>query len=167
VQHGFYARTVLVVAPFGANQHYGFIVNRPTAVRLGDVFPGHAPSQQVLDPVFLGGPVYTRLIFALVQAEASPGRGSLRMMSGLYAVFNGRAVDRNIEASPARARFVTGFVVWRSGELAREIAGRMWYVLGPDAALVTSEPRGMWQRLVLRAQRLGELRLASMTGCER
>jgi putative transcriptional regulator len=161
LRQGLYARTVLMVAPFGNNQHYGFIINRPTAFRLGDVLPGHAPSQQVVDPVFLGGPVYTRLIFALVQDEQKPGRGCVRMTPGLYAVFDGRAVHQVIAASPQRARFFTGFVVWRPGELAREITGRLWYALGPDAALVTGNPRGMWERLVARAQRAGELRLTS------
>jgi putative AlgH/UPF0301 family transcriptional regulator len=164
LRHGLYARAVLMVAPFGDGQHYGFIINRPTAFRLGDMFPGHAPSQQVVDPVFLGGPVYTRLIFALVQGEQKPARGCLRMTPGLYAVFDGRAVDEVIAASPQRARFFTGFVVWRKGELAHEIAGRLWYLLGPDASLVTGDPRGMWERLVARARR-GELHLtAAPTG---
>ena len=157
-----------MVAPFGNNQHYGFIINRPTAFRLGDMFPGHAPSQQVVDPVFLGGPVYTRLIFALVQGERKPGRGCLRMTPGLYAVFDGRAVNQVIAESPQRARFFTGFVVWRPGELAREIADRLWYVLGPDASLVTGDTRGIWERLVARAQRAGELRPTSAaTGPDR
>ena len=163
IQHGLYARTVLMVAPFGEDQHYGFILNRPTAFRLGDLFPGHAPSQQVADPVFLGGPVYTRLIFALVRGEEKPGRGCLRMTAGLYAVFDGRAVDGVIAATPQRARFFTGFVVWRKGELAHEIASRLWYVLEPDASLVTGAPGGMWERLVARARRAGELRLTGVT----
>lgn len=161
LQHGLYARAVLVVAPFGRDQHYGFIINRPTALKLGDLFPGHAPSQKVEGSVFLGGPVYPGLIFALVRGEDKPGRGCQRMSAGVYAVFVGRAVDEVIAATPERARFVTGLVVWQPGELAREIAGRLWYVLGPDAALVTRDPRGMWEQLVARARRASELRLTS------
>ena len=157
LQHPLYARTVLVVAPFGADQHYGFIVNRPTALRLHQMFPRHAPSRAVDDPVFLGGPVYAGFIFALVEGEASPGRGCVRMMPGLHAAFVGRAVDQIIESKPDDARFVTGLVVWRPGELAREIAGRMWHVLEPDASLVSRDPRGLWEELVVRAQRHGRI----------
>jgi putative transcriptional regulator len=155
LQHPLYARTVLVVAPFGVNQHYGFIVNRPTALRLAQMFPQHAPSRAVDDPVFLGGPVYAGFVFALVEGEASPGSGCLRMMPGLHAAFVGRTVDQIIESKPHDARFVTGLVVWRPGELAREMDGRMWYMLRPDASLVRRDPRGLWEELVMRAQRFG------------
>jgi putative AlgH/UPF0301 family transcriptional regulator len=166
LQHPIYARTVLVVAPFGAGQHYGFIVNRPTRFRLGDMFPGHAPSQKVADPIFVGGPFYARLLFAVVKGERKPGSGCVQMMPGLFAAFDGRAVDRIIQANPRGARFFTGFVVWRPGELAREIAWRMWYVVAPDASLVTRDPRGLWEELA--AQRGGELRVTrAATGAGR
>jgi putative AlgH/UPF0301 family transcriptional regulator len=152
-----YARTVLVAAPFGNDQHYGFIVNRPTRYKLGDMFPGHAPSQKVADPLFLGGPFDLRVIFALVPQAGSPGPGSMELMPGLYATFHAHTVDQIIETRPADVRFLTGFVLWRPGELAREIAGRMWYVLEPDASLATRDPRGLWAELVLRAQRYGRM----------
>jgi putative transcriptional regulator len=158
LQGPLYARSVLVVAPFGADQHYGFIVNRPTALRLAQIFPQHAPSREVHGPVFLGGPVYAGFIFALIEGDASPGSGCLRMMPGLHAAFVGKAVDRIIESKRDDARFLTGLVVWQPGELAREIAGRMWYVLKPDASLVRRDPRGLWEALVVRAQRHGRMR---------
>ena len=70
LKHPLYARTVLVVAPFGRDQHYGFIVNRPTALRLAQMFPKHAPSREVESPVFLGGPVYPGYVFALLKGES-------------------------------------------------------------------------------------------------
>ena len=158
VQDPLYARTVLLVAPFGRDQHYGFIVNRPTRYKLGQMFPGHAPSQKVADPVFLGGPYDVRIIFALVPQAESPGPGSMEVMPGLYATFHAHTVDRIIETKPDHARFVTGLVVWRPGELARELAGRMWYVLEADASLATREPQGLWEELVVRGQRYGRLR---------
>lgn len=161
LQGPLYARSVLVVAPFGADQHYGFIVNRPTALRLAQMFPRHAPSRAVASPVFLGGPVYAGFIFALVEGEPGPGRGCLRMMPGLHAAFVGHAVDRIIESKPRDARFLTGLVVWRPGELAREIAGRMWYVFEADASFATRDPRGLWEELVVRAQRYGRMRQTS------
>ena len=158
LRHPLYARTVLVAAPFGAGQHYGFIVNRPTLFRLADMFPGHAPSQKVSSPVFFGGPFHARLLFALVEGEQKPGSGSLQVMPGLFAAFHARAVDRIIEANPRRARFFRGLVVWRPGELAREMAGGIWYVLASDASLATRDPRGLWEELLARAQRAGEMR---------
>src|SRR5688500_6160922 len=72
-----YGKAVLVVAPFGNDQHVGFIVNRPTALTLGKISPEHVPSQKVADPVFLGGPVDATTIFALVPQADSPGGKSV------------------------------------------------------------------------------------------
>jgi putative transcriptional regulator len=157
LQDAVYGRTVLIVTPFGIDQHLGFIINRPTRFTLGKIFPQHAPSQKVLDPVFFGGPMDPRAIFALVARAESPGGGCIAMMPGLFAAFDGRTVDRIIEANPDDARFVTGLVVWRPGELRYEIEQGAWYVLRSEAKLAIREPEGLWEELVRRAQRAPHL----------
>jgi putative transcriptional regulator len=157
LQGAVYGRTVLVVTPFGIDQHLGFIINRPTRVTLGKIFPQHAPSQKVLDPVFFGGPMDPSAIFALVARAEGPEDGCIEMMPGLFAAFDGRTVDRIIEANPDDVRFVVGLVVWRPGELRDEIEQGAWYVLRSDAKLATLEPEGLWEELVRRAQRARHL----------
>lgn len=154
LEHPLYGRTVLAVTSFGAGQHLGFIVNRPTPYRLGDLFPGHAPSREVLEPVFIGGPFDLQVIFALVPRAESPGRGSIELMPGLYAVFDGKTVDRVIEANPQDARFLTGLVVWRPNELEQELARGFWYRLPSDASLAARQPHGLWEELLIRAQHI-------------
>lgn len=148
-----YGSTVLVVSPLGADQHVGFIVNRPTGATLGKIFPDHAPSQKVIDPVYLGGPVQPGLIFALVQRRTSPGGNSFEVMPGLYAAFETAVVDRVIETEPERARFMAGLVAWRAGELRYEIDLGAWEVLEADAALAMRKPEGLWEELVRRSAR--------------
>ena len=148
-----YGSSVLVVTPLGADQHVGFIVNRPTNATLGKLFPEHGPSQKVIDPIYLGGPLQPGLIFALVQRASSPGGNSFELMPGLFAAFEAPVVDRIIESEADHARFMAGIVAWRAGELRTEIELGAWYVLEPDAKLVMREPEGLWQELVRRAQR--------------
>ena len=148
-----YGSAVLVVAPLGAGQHVGFIVNRPTNVSLGALFPDDAASKKVIDPVYLGGPVGSELIFALVQRKQSPGGNSFEIMPGVYAAFESAVVDKIIQSDPQRARFVAGLVAWRPGELEAEIDLGAWLVLEPDAAVVTRNPEGLWEELVRRSQR--------------
>jgi putative transcriptional regulator len=145
-----YSKAVLVVAPFGNDQHVGFIVNRPTDLTLGKIFPDHGPSQKVLDPVFLGGPVDASAIFALVAQAENPGGKSVQIMPGLFAVIDAPTVDKIIEANRDDARFVAGLVVWRPGELAREVELGAWHVMESDPALVTREPGGLWEELIQR-----------------
>src|SRR5919109_3379953 len=92
-----FGSTVLVVTPVGGDQHAGFIVNRPTAITLGNLFPEHGPSQKIVDPVYLGGPIQTQVLFALVQRPTNPGGDSFEMMPGLYAAADGAVIDKIIE----------------------------------------------------------------------
>jgi len=149
-----YGSSILVVTPLGGDQHVGFIVNRPTGVTLGRLFPEHAASQKVIDPVYVGGPYESQAIFALVQRPNSLGAKSFEVLPGLFATFDAAVVDRVIETEPEHARFVAGIVAWQPGELRSEVEKGVWYVLEPDAALVMRKPQGLWEELVSRSQRL-------------
>jgi putative transcriptional regulator len=148
----FYGATILVARPIGQDQHIGFIVNRPTKVTLGQLFPQHAPSQKVPDPVFVGGPINTESIFALVQTKKNPGGRSVKLLDNLFAVIDGKLVDDVIEKDPTHARFVAGLVAWRSGELEEEIKRGAWYTLAADSGLVLRNPEGLWEELVRNAE---------------
>jgi putative transcriptional regulator len=149
-----YGSTILVVTPLGGDQHLGFIVNRPTGVTLGKLFPEHAASQKVIDPVYIGGPYETQAIFALVQRRDSLGGNSFEVLPGLFAAFDAAVVDRIIESEPEHARFVAGIVAWQPGELRSEVEQGAWYVLEPDAALAMRKPDGLWEELVSRSQKM-------------
>jgi len=148
-----YGHSVLVVTPFGRRQHIGFIVNRPTDLTLGKIFPEHAPSQKVVDPVFLGGPVDATAIFALVAQAENPGGNSIEVMPGLYAAHDAAVVDKIIEGNPQGARFVAGLVVWRPGELEREIDIGAWQLMDSDPRLALRDPKGLWEELVRKSER--------------
>jgi putative transcriptional regulator len=103
----------------------------------------------VVDPVYLGGPLNTQAIFALVEREQSPGGQSFELMPGLYAAVDEETVDRIIRAESHHRRFVAGLVIWRRGELRAEIERGAWYVLPPDAHLALRTPsQGLWEELV-------------------
>jgi putative transcriptional regulator len=152
LQDPFYKASVLIVRPMGGDQHVGVMLNRPTRMTLGQLFPEHKPSQKVADPVFLGGPSSATVIFALVRRPASPGGKSLRLMPDLYMAFETATVDQIIEKDPQHARFVAGLVTWRPGELRDELRRGAWFVMDADPALVTRKADGMWEELVRRAE---------------
>ncbi len=147
-----YGSTILVARPIGNDQHIGFIVNRPTKVTLGQLFPRHAPSQKVPDPVYVGGPISAESIFALVETRKHPGGRSVEIIPGMFAVFDSKIVDDVIEHEAGRARFVAGLVGWRAGELRDEVKRGAWFVLDADPKLVLRKPDGLWEELVRRAE---------------
>ncbi|HYD56022.1 MAG TPA: YqgE/AlgH family protein [Burkholderiales bacterium] len=147
-----YKASVLVVRPMGGDQHVGVIINRPTKMTLGQLFPEHKPSQMVRDPVYLGGPSSPSVIFALVNRPASPGGKSLRLLPELYMAFETATVDSIIEKEPKHARFVAGLVAWQPGELRDEIRRGAWHVMDADPSIVLRKPEGLWEELVRRAE---------------
>jgi putative transcriptional regulator len=150
----FFGATVLIVKSLGERGHVGFIVNRPTTVTLAQLFPGHAPSKKVLDPVYLGGFDSVHMLFAAVRTRDSPGTGSFEMLPGLYVAMSAATVDRIIEAQSDRARFFVGAVVWKPGELDTELEKGLWYTLPADPSIVNRSPQGLWEDLVGRAERI-------------
>ena len=149
-----YGSSILVARPLGDDRHVGFIVNKPTTMTLGKLFPKHLPSQKVVDPVYLGGPTGPEVIFAMVKGRQSPGGRSLQLTPGLYVAFDSSVVDRIIESQPAEARFFAGMVLWQPGELSEEVKRGLWYVLdaAPEVCLRKSMD-GLWEELVGRSER--------------
>jgi len=148
-----YGATILIARPLGNGQHIGFIVNRPTPVKLGTLFPDHGPSQKVVEPIYLGGPVNVETVFALVQRKDNPDSRSMRLTPDLYLVVDRDLVDRVIEAEADRARFYAGVVLWAPGELNAEIERGFWYVDDADVSLVLRKSTaGMWEELVKRLE---------------
>jgi putative transcriptional regulator len=154
LQDKLYGSTIVLVRPIGADRHVGFIVNKPTQVTLGKLFPTHEPSRKVADPVFLGGPVSPEVIFALVQGKDSPGGRSIKILDDLYLAIDGDVVDSVIEKQSSHARFFAGMVLWRPGELTEEMRRGLWYVTDAKADLVLRKSTdGLWEELLGRSER--------------
>jgi putative transcriptional regulator len=148
-----YGSTIVLVKPLGEDRHVGFIINKPTQMTLGKLFPNHGPSQKVVDPVYLGGPFNSQVIFALVQRADSPGGRSVRIGQNLYLAVDSQVVDRIIESEPQHARFFAGMVLWKPGELREEMKRGLWYTLDARADVVLRKADGLWEELVGRSER--------------
>lgn len=143
-----YRRTVILSVPVDGDRHIGIIINRPSKRTLAELFPDHEPSKLVTEPVFFGGPMSQRAIFALVRRAETPGRGALRVMDGLFLAITANTVDRIIEQTPQQARFYVGDVVWRPGELKEELGDGYWHVMDADPDLMfRKDTQALWDEL--------------------
>jgi putative transcriptional regulator len=106
----------------------------------------------VISPVFLGGPVYTNTLFAVVHRDRSPGGRSMPLLDDMFLAMDTATVDSIIEQDGDRARFIAGLVAWQPGELEDEVKRGFWYVIDADADLVFRKSTdGMWEELVRRS----------------
>jgi putative transcriptional regulator len=149
-----YGSTVLIAKHLGNDFHLGFIINRPTSIRLSEAFPEHGPSQSVRDPIYLGGPFNTEKIFTLVKRIDSPGGHSFQVTRDLFLAFDAATVDQIIEVESDHARFFVGLVAWEPGELGDELKRGLWYVLKPEADFVLRKSsESLWEELVTKCER--------------
>ena len=149
-----YSSSILLARPIGEERHVGFIVNKPTNMTLGKLFPKHVPSQKIVDPVYLGGPTGPEVIFAMVKNQTSPGGRSLQLAPGLFLAFDSAIVDRIIETQPQQARFLAGMVMWQPNELAEEVKRGLWFVTEPKPEFLLKKPtETLWEDMVGRAER--------------
>jgi putative transcriptional regulator len=148
---GPYARTALIVVPLG-DKHFGFILNRASEVTLARLFPQHAPSAKVVDPVYLGGPEVPGALFAVTRRD--PGKPAMHLFGSLYMTAHAGTIDRIIEQTPNDARYFAGFVGWMPDELAGEIEQGYWYVGEADESLLfRADTSSLWEELVARLGR--------------
>jgi len=147
-----YGKSILVARAMPGGQHVGFILNKPTELKLTEAFPAHEGSKSVTDPLYLGGPSDINAVFAMVRGQDAPDQGTLSMTQGVYLAISDTAVDKAM-APGDHARFFVGAVVWRPGELDAEIKQGAWYVMPATAELLL--PRrttGLWEELVRQAE---------------
>lgn len=151
---GLYSQAVVIALPVGGRQHVGFIVNRPSKHKLATVFPKHAPSRKVLDPIYIGGPDSLGTIFAFVRAKSHAPADSLPLFEDLFVTADPKSIRNLIERTPNKARYVTGYISWFEDELEGEVESGFWNVSEPRAELLFRKDVGaLWAELIARTPR--------------
>lgn len=150
-----YYHTVLIAAPIKGGGHIGVILNRPTKLSLTSLFPEHAPSKQVAEPVRYGGPFSTGALVAVVKGDKNPGAGTLPLMKDLFIAFRAATIDKVIEETPNEARYFMGYVAWRPNELKSEIDKGLWSVVPASKdTIFQKDLSGLWEELLAQTRRL-------------
>ena len=143
-----YRQAVVIVVPVENDRHIGVIVNRPTRRTLSSLFPEHAPSKKVTEPVFVGGPMSRGAVVAVVKSEKDPGKGTVGLTKDMYLAMTVNVVDHIIEDMPNDARYYVGYIVWRPGELRAEIDRKVWSVVNASPDVVfRKDTSTLWEEM--------------------
>lgn len=152
-----YGRTVLFATPL-KGAHFGFILNRPSKLTLGVLFPAHEPSKGVKEPVYFGGPEMSQAIMAVTEGSQKPNQTAFPLDKNLFMTSRGNEIDSVIEriskGEIGNTRFFAGFVVWEPGELQAEIKKGAWHVLDvPLSEFFFHEKKEkLWETLIDRVE---------------
>ena len=141
-------QAVVLVTPLPDGGHIGFIINRPTDVKLQALFPDDAAASKVKESVYLGGPALLPAVFAVTSTPPENPGTAVPLMPGLFAVMDSDAIDRIIEKAPNDARYFLGMMVWKPDELGEEVRQNVWELRPADADLVLrAKSPGLWRSL--------------------
>jgi putative transcriptional regulator len=127
----------------------GLIFNKPTRVMPQELL-GVDGAERLQRPIYLGGPVGTEGISALVRLDAGSLDGELRVLEDVFYVTDPGALARSLrQALPdRRVRIFAGYSGWAPGQLEGEIARGSWVVAaGRVDALFSDEPESLWEEV--------------------
>ena len=144
-----FEQAVVLVTPLANGAHVGFVVNHPTQLSLGTLFPEQDAASHVVGPVYSGGPMLSSVVFAVMREGATSGDGKLvSLMPGLVAAMDGPTVDHIIETRPNDARYFIGLVMWSPGQLDGEVEDGSWEVRPATVdAVLPERAAGLWESL--------------------
>jgi putative transcriptional regulator len=155
-----FARSVVLVLEHNDDGALGVVVNRASAVPVGDVLPDWSDLASEPPVLFQGGPVSLDSALGLGRAEDEDGPIGWRQLRGQLGLVDLDTPTELVADGLGALRIFAGYSGWGSGQLEGEIAEGSWFVVDATPAdAFTTRPAGLW-RTVLRRQ-AGELALVS------
>jgi putative transcriptional regulator len=145
---------VLMLPPTGTSLIIGIIVNKPTKMKLNDLFPDTAVFKKRADAAYFGGPVDIGTPLVVSQNAQAPN-ASTPLFNNIYLSVDPKEIVALFKNSPdaKSVRLYLGRAQWSDEQLHAEMLENSWYNVPSDPAFVFSaDPTTVWRTLVARAQ---------------
>jgi hypothetical protein len=94
-----FAKTVVLLVHYDADSVVGLMLNRRTGVPLSRVFEKLKAAKNRSDPVYLGGPVETPAVFALLRSKAKREPAE-RILEEVYLISTKSLLEKTLSARP-------------------------------------------------------------------
>lgn len=144
-----FSRTVVLIGVHSDEGAMGVVLNRPSAVTVGEAVPRLEQTVGELEPLYLGGPVRTSSIVFLAEFVDPSAAGLLVL--GRIGFPAPEARLEELTDVTARTRVFAGFAGWGEGQLDAEVDNGDWIA---QAALpedvFTDVPAELWSRVLTR-----------------
>jgi putative transcriptional regulator len=163
----FHKSVVLLIQHDDEEGSFGFIVNRPTGIRVTEILKGMEVGWSGRDDAlaYFGGPVQPQTGTVLFQPEPgvetegsddSETSGPSDLVESVSEVVPGLSITQHVgdlaqlaETPPDRFRLFLGYAGWGAGQLVEEILRNDWLTAPVSSDLVFStDPEGVWAAAV-------------------
>ena len=163
-----FAESVVLLAEYSPQGAMGLILNRKSEVPLSQLLPDLPKPPGAPPVVFLGGPVQSAGVLALLRSDA-PRKDTTRIIGDVYEVGTPGLLGELVGAGtgPDRLRVYFGYAGWAPGQLENETRSGAWLVLEGGAAIAfDADPESLWRRLIPRADdRMALGARGAVSGC--
>ena len=140
-----FERTIILLCEHNADGSFGFVLNKPSPVNIGDVMEELAGFDM---PLFVGGPVQQDTLHYLHRCAVV--KDAIPVADEVYWGGDFENLKRLMETNrvrPGDIKFFLGYSGWSEGQLNNEIATNTWIVSdrvnGP--LVFESDPGQMWR----------------------
>ena len=143
-------RSVVLLLHHADEGSFGFIVNRPTGIKVGDILKGMDIGWQGGKEAvaYLGGPVQQNLgtvLFSPVVFDGGPEDTAAEVVPGVALTQHIGDLSRLAEAPPDRFRLLLGYAGWGEGQLMEEILRNDWLTAPVSGDLIFApDPEQVW-----------------------
>jgi putative transcriptional regulator len=149
-----FVHTVVLLIHYDAQGVVGLVLNRRTDIPLSRALDGVKAAKDRSDHVFLGGPVETPDVFALLQSKTKL-EGAEQIFGGVYLISAKPLFEQTISARPDPKVFhvYMGYAGWTKEQLQMEVQLGAWYIFPADAATVfNSDPDSLWFEMIRKTE---------------
>lgn len=147
VMDPFFHKSVVLLLHHEEEGSFGFIVNRPTEIRLTEILQGMEVAWQggKSAVAHFGGPVQPQLGTVLFAPGEAETEAASEVLPGVAITQHIGDLSRLAETPPEAFRLFLGYAGWGSGQLLQEILRNDWLTapVRPDL-IFSSDPEQVW-----------------------
>lgn len=140
-----FERTIILLCEHNEDGSFGFIMNKPSLAKLGDVMQDLSGFDA---PVFIGGPVQQDTLHYIHRLEGIDD--AIEVMDGIYWGGNFDQIVSLIETKQVAStdiKFFLGYSGWSAGQIDEELKEDSWIVSDKvnEELLFDINAEAMWQ----------------------
>jgi putative transcriptional regulator len=143
----FFHKSVVLLLHHEDEGSFGFIVNRPTGIRLQEILEGMEVNWQggTEAVAHFGGPVQPQLGTVLFSPGPVDTEAATEVLPGVSITQHIGDLSRLAEAPPAEFRLFLGYAGWGAGQLLQEILRNDWLTAPVRSDLIFApDPEEVW-----------------------
>jgi putative AlgH/UPF0301 family transcriptional regulator len=149
-----FAETVILLVHYDTEGAVGLMLNRRTDLPISRVLAQFKTAKDLPDPVYMGGPVDTPTVFALLR--------STNKLEGVEPVFGDvnwvttkAALEKTISSHPDPDVFhvYLGYAGWTNGQLRTEVRLGSWFIFqADDQTVFNANPDSLWRQMIKKTE---------------